>query len=206
MVTRRGSVVALGVRGTIWKMCMRLRRVNRCLIGLALMPFLAGPATAADTPKVDVAIGYSILRELDADVDQTSPLGWVAAAAGNINDSFAILGEVGGNYKSFDAGGMDVDVKVHTFVAGARFANRRSARASPFAQVLVGAGRATGTVLGISRSTTGFAIQPGGGVDIAVGPNVAIRLQGDYRALRDEGETFGEVRFGVGAVFGFGRR
>jgi len=64
----------------------------------------------------------------------------------------------------------------------------------------------TGSALGISRSTTAFAIQPGGGVDIAVRPNVAIRLQGDYRALRDEGETFGEFRFAAGVVFGFGMR
>ena len=73
-------------------------------------------------------------------------------------------------------------------------------------KVLVGTGRATGSALGISRSTTAFAVQPGGGVDIAVRRNVAIRLQGDYRALRDEGETFGEFRFAAGVVFGFGMR
>ena len=180
--------------------------INRLLIALALVPSLPQSAAAADTPKADVAIGYSILRELDADVEQTSPLGWVAAAAGHINDWFAILGEVGGHYKSFDAGGVDVDVKVHTFLAGARFADRRSVRTTPFGQVLVGTGRATGSALGISRSTTAFVIQPGGGVDIAVRPHVAIRLQGDYRAVRDEGETFSEFRFAAGIVFGFGMR
>lgn len=186
---------------------MRIPRVNRCLmIGLALVPSLAVPASAADTPEADVAVSYSVLRQLDADVEQTSPLGWVAALAGNFTDWFAILGEVGGNYKSFDAGGMDVDVKIHSFMAGARFTNRRSAGALPFGQVLVGAARTIGTVIGISRSTTAFAIQPGGGVDIGVGPRVAIRLQGDYRLLRDEGETFSEFRFAVGAVFGFGAR
>lgn len=185
---------------------MPIQPMIRSLIVFALVPSLSGPAVAADTPKTDVAIGYSILRELDADVEQTSPLGWVAAVAGNINDWFAILGEVGGNYKSFNAGGVDVDVKVHTFMAGARVADRRSAKATPFGQVLVGTGRGTGSALGISRSTTAFAIQPGGGVDIAVRPNVAIRLQGDYRALRDEGETFGEFRFAAGVVFGFGMR
>ena len=89
--------------------------INRLLIALALVPSLAGPAVAADTPKADVAIGYSIL-------------------------------------------------------------------------------------------STAFVIQPGGGVDIAVRPHVAIRLQGDYRAVRDEGEAFGELRFAAGVVFGFGMR
>lgn len=88
--------------------------INRLLIALALVPWLAQPA-AADTPKADVAIGYSIL-------------------------------------------------------------------------------------------STAFVIQPGGGVDIAVRPHVAIRLQGDYRAVRDEGEAFGELRFAAGVVFGFGMR
>ena len=33
-----------------------------------------------------------------------------------------------------------------------------------------------------SRSATQFALQPGGGIDVSVSDNVAIRLQGDYRA------------------------
>lgn len=176
----------------------------RSLIGLALVLGFAGPAIAQDTPKADVAISYSILR--DQDIEETFSLGWVAAVAGNLNDWFAIVGEVGGNYKSIDILGIDIDLNVHSFLAGPRFAGRQSTKATPFGQILVGAARASGGAFGISASRTAFAIQPGGGVDIAVSPNVGIRLQGDYRAIRDEGETSNEFRFAVGVLFRLGRR
>ncbi len=55
-----------------------------------------------------------------------------------------------------------------------------------------------------SRSATQFALQPGGGIDVSVSDNVAIRLQGDYRAILAD-TTLNQFRLGAGVVFKLGR-
>jgi opacity protein-like surface antigen len=116
------------------------------------------------------------------------------------------VGEVGGNYKSITVLGTSIDLNVHSFLAGARFASRQNPSYMPFGQFLVGAARASAGVLGVSESNTAFAFQPGAGVDIALTEKVGVRVQGDYRAIRDEGQTTSEFRFAVGVVFGVGAR
>jgi hypothetical protein len=166
---------------------------------------VAGPAAAQTTvPRADVAVSYSILR--DFDLDETFPVGWVAAVAGNLTDQLAVVGEVGGNYTSIDVFATSIDLNVHTFLGGVRYASRANADYMPFAQFLAGAARASGGAFGVSASNTGFALQPGGGVDIALNAGTAVRVQADYRAVRDSGDTTSEFRFAAGVVFNLGSR
>jgi hypothetical protein len=78
-------------------------------------------------------------------------------------------------------------------------------KATGFAQLLVGGVNGSASFLGESVNSTIFAIQPGGGVDIHLTHGVGLRVQGDYRMLRDSGETTSEFRFAVGGVFRFGQ-
>jgi opacity protein-like surface antigen len=171
------------------------------LVTICLLWF-AFPALAQDTPTVDVSGGYSFLR--DQDVEENFH-GWLAAVAGNINPWLGIVGEVGGNYKTLQLFATEVSFSVHSFMFGPRISSRQNQSVTPFFQVLLGAARASGSVFGQSDSTTEFAIQPGGGADFWLRPNVGIRVGGDYRRIvADEGTN--EFRFHAGIVLGAGMR
>src|SRR4029453_1173097 len=131
--------------------------------------------------------------------------GWLFATTGNVTRMLGIVSEVGGNYKTVDVSGTDVNLRVHSFLGGLRFMNRTE-KAVPFAQFLVGAVHQQASILGDSHSvsSTGLAFQPGGGVDIMMSEKIGIRLQGDYRITRSDGYKSSQFRFAAGAVFGFG--
>jgi opacity protein-like surface antigen len=162
----------------------------------------AGNAYAQETPAFDVSGGYSFLR--DQSVEENFH-GWVASATGNFSPLFGITGEIGGNYKTVQILGTDLNFSVHSYMAGPRFTARGSAGFTPFAQLLVGAARASGSVLGFSASGTEFAMQPGGGVDFWLQPNVGIRAGGDYRRIFAE-EGADEFRFHFDIVLAGGSR
>lgn len=168
------------------------------MIGLS-----AVPALAQDAPAFDVSGGYSLVR--DGDVEETFH-GWLASATGYVTPWFGITGEVGGNYKGIEVLGADVDLSVHSFMAGPRLTVRSSAGVTPFAQLLVGAARLSGDVLGIGDSSTEFALQPGGGVDIWLSSRAGIRVGADYRRVFVEDDGINEFRFHVGVVVSGGRR
>jgi hypothetical protein len=154
------------------------------------------------TPAGDVGGGYSFLRENDLEENLH---GWMASFAANLNRVIGVVGEVGGNSKTYTVAGTDIDLNVYAFMFGPRF-SARQARVTPFGQFLLGAARASVSVLGESESTTEFAVQPGGGVDIWVAPRVAIRTGADYRYIFAEDEGSDEFRFYVGVAFAFGTR
>ena len=181
---------------------MRLRSAVVTGVSSVLLALLAAAPVAAQDRKGDVAFSYSILH--DNDLEETFPTGWAFAVNSNLNEIFGVVGEIGGNYKTMDIFGTDVDLSVHTFMGGPRFRSERG-KIVPFAQVLLGLARGSYSVLGESDSETDFAWQPGGGVDFAVTDRFAVRVQGDYRIINSE-ESVNEFRFSVGGVLGFGSR
>ena len=66
------------------------------IIALLLMLLAISPASAQGRSKADIGVSWALLAESD----MTLPVGWVVAVAGHITDQLAIVGEVGGNYKS----------------------------------------------------------------------------------------------------------
>ncbi len=170
-----------------------------------LMLAVAPPLLAAETPRTEVELGYSFLR--DTDLEENLVLGWRAAVVGNLSDTLGIVGEVGGNYKTVedDLGLASVKVNVHSLHAGPRFASRSSASAVPYAQLLAGVTRLAASVdlLGSSGSdsTTKFSIQPGVGVQILANERLAIGLGADYRLIFTEGDKTNEFRVHADLVF-----
>jgi hypothetical protein len=177
-----------------------VRRV--AFVALAVLTS-AAPASAQVEEAGNVAVSYSIVH--DSELEETFPTGWAFAVSGNISPMLAAVGEIGGNYKSVSVVGTDVNLRVHSFLGGLRLMNQREGVA-PFAQVLLGAAHGSVSLLGESEAQTGFAMQPGAGVDFTVSPKLRVRAQGDFRILRFDGENTNEFRFAAGLVFGFGGR
>jgi hypothetical protein len=178
---------------------LRTKAILGVVVGLSALFSVATPVFAQQSAG-DVAIGYSILH--DSDVEETFPMGWLFAGGANLGRNVAIVGEAGGNYKTVSVLGTDVNLRVHSFLGGVRVQNRRT-KIMPFGQFQVGLAHLAYSVFGDGDSSNGFAIQPGGGVDIPVTSFMGARLQGDFRMIRADGETTNEFRVGVGLVFGF---
>jgi len=178
---------------------------TKAILGVAAGVFaLFSVATpvAAQEKTGDVAFGYSVLH--DSDAEETLPMGWLVAGGMNLGSNFALVGEAGGNYKSKDVLGSDLDMSVHSFLGGIRVQDRR-AKVMPFGQFQAGVAHGSVSFLGESESSNNFALQPGGGVDIALGSSMGARVQADYRMIRADGGTVNEFRFGFGLVFAFNK-
>jgi outer membrane protein with beta-barrel domain len=175
---------------------------NKFVLGVLLV-FLASPAFA-QAPRAEISGGYSFLRDQDLNMNFN---GWVGSVTGNFNRWFGVEGEAGGNYKTTQVLGSDINMSVHSFVAGPRFTARtgEGLEITPFAHVLVGAAHGTASFLGTGASTTNALFQPGGGIDYWLRPKVGIRFGGDYRRLFAEGGGANEFRFHIGVILGLGR-
>ncbi len=203
------------------------------VVGLAaLVAAAAVPASAQGLQDLELSAGYQFLKisndDFDeADVDTSLSKGWYADLSGNLNDWLAVVGQVSGNYKSDSAtvtiGGVttaaEYDLSVHTFLGGARISSRRNPGVTPFAQVLAGLARAgfSGTASATSggtpifgfdadESSTDFAMQFGGGVNLNVGERVGLRLGADYLRVFGEDTGINAFRFAVGVVIPLGSR
>ncbi len=173
----------------------------KAMMRLALvMSLMTGSAFAQGTPKADVSMGYSFLRlGGSGGVNQQ---GGTISFAGNLNNWFGIVGDFGA-YHSSPHG---LSLNTYTFLVGPRFTANRKGSASPFVQVLVGGAHLTASAAGLSGGATPFAMGAGGGVDLRVSRNVALRPQIDYLALRSGGETLNTLRGSFSVVIRFGGR
>ncbi len=143
----------------------------------------------------------------DSQREENFPGGWFVSGAGFFSETLAVVVEIGGNHKSNDTLGTDVDVI--TSLGGLRFAPRAAtARTTPFIQILAGAARVSQVFLpmGVESSpvVTEFALQPGGGIDIRISDRVYARAMVDYRRIFFETIGANEIRVAAGLVMGFG--
>lgn len=186
-----------------------------------------------EAPKVEISGGYSFLRlnlgavpgseNVDANLDHLDTHGFNMSFAGNFARHVGIISEFSQYSKSetFNilgspiAQGLDVKFRVLTLLFGPRVTLHRG-KVEPFVHALFGAARATAesSVSGISGAPDvpeevgyAFAYALGGGVDVKVHRNIAIRLaQVDYLAARPGGEGLNNFRFSVGVVIRLGNR
>ena len=167
------------------------------LMGIALTIAVVMPAVAQAQSTVNVAVGYSMLHELESGLGTggaTYPTGWIAEIAGKRDRSMlTFVGEVGGDYRR-SAGVLQ---QLHAFLGGVRVSSAAALGIVPFAQMLVGLEQYSEP----GFSERGLALQPGGGVQISITHNVAARAQLDFRVAREQGETFKELRVVGGVVF-----
>lgn len=183
-------------------------------IGVVLSLFLLALPASAQTPRAEISGGYAVMR--DQDRAETFPVGWVASVAGNINEWIGVVSEVGGSHRTCEScqrgpftsatfRGTDRSLRVFTYMVGPRVTARALPRVTPFAQVLLGGAHMSGGVQFDGALTTGFTYQPGAGIDIAATPNLALRVQGDYRVIRTEGHNGKASRVVAGIVWRAGR-
>jgi hypothetical protein len=180
---------------------------------VVFLVFGTAPLFAADTPQFELGGSYAFMR--DTSRSDSFPAGWAATATGNVNSWIGVVGEVGGSYRSCDNcqrgpfasdrfRGTNVHIAIHTYLAGPRVASHANSLLTPFAQILFGGSHMSGGTEWDGALNTGFTYQPGGGVDVRVARNCAVRLQGDYRVIRTSGRNNTESRFLAGIVLSRG--
>jgi hypothetical protein len=179
-------------------------------IPIALSAALPGVAAAQDERRVEVAGGYSFMRDYDGDA--SFPRGWFASVGADVVGPVDAVGEASGSYKSM--GGLDVNisVNVHTFLGGPRV-QWQTGRVAPYGQMLFGVARMATTfdVPGetLSAARNYFTMAPGGGLDIQFSERGALRLGASLRLIRtetftpagSEPYTFKEFQFIAGVAF-----
>ena len=188
-----------------------MRRVL-CLVGLVLVFALS--ATAQNAPKAEFSAGYSYVRiNPGAPIEGANLHGGSGSIAGNVNDWFGIVADIGG-YKLSElrAAGTSISVNAtaFTYLFGPRLSYRKHERVTPFVQALFGGahlGELTSGGTSIAPSENAFAMALGGGFDVKVSSNVAIRLvQAEYLLTRFGGERQNNARISAGIVFRWGGR
>jgi len=204
---------------------MRFTNTVRALLCIAMLFGYSTSSHAQNVPAGEFSAGWRLLNlpDVPPSGSQTFPLGWYVDVAGNLTPIFAVVGEVGGNYKSFDETttlfgttfNIDVDFDVHTFMGGVRFNARQKPAFTPYVQALFGLAHGTGhvkgrvTVAGTTSTTvdqsvsdSDFAFDADGGVNVRLSDALAARVSAGY--LRVGGSDGGNAfRFGAGVVIPF---
>ena len=184
----------------------RLLLVSTLVVAAATT--LAAPVMAQPVPRGDIAMSYSWLYDSSLSNDTLGmsgvfPAGWLFSASGHVAGPFSLVGEIGANYQSLDIYGVEVTIDLHSYLGGVRYAPTLGSRVRPFVQVLAGLGRLSASTGVSGDAGNAFVSQFGGGADIMATKKVALRLQGDYRALRGDGTSWSEFRFATGVVYKF---
>ena len=150
---------------------------------LSLSLLLGFSASAQDTPKADLYVGYQYTRQMYTPGTSFNMNGGIGQIVVYPTRWLGIVGEISGNavgniHAPFNGSGGTL----YSYMGGARIAFRHGPL-QPYIQALVGAGQLDSTLqarLG-SPSSFAFAAAFGGGLDIRVAHHFAIRaVQGDY--------------------------
>jgi len=187
-----------------------------------LVVCLSWSALAQEAPKAEMFGGYSYLRvNPGGRGDNISAHGFNTSLAGNVTKSLGLVGEfsrftqseslnLGDLFNEPGLGTANVKARVSTYLFGPRL-TLRTGSAEPFVHALVGGARNSfeSSVAGFSGkfSDNGFAYAVGGGLDVKLHNNFAIRLgQLDYLRTKVAGEGLNSLRYSVGVVIRFGAR
>jgi hypothetical protein len=130
-----------------------MKKLLLAALAFALLPF---PSRAQDTPKADVAAGYSFLW-----IGQGFTFfmnGGSGSVALNVNNWLGAVGDFGAYHAS-----PGVSLTAETYTFGPRFSYRKWGRLVPFAQVLVGGLHASAVTTGFTNASNAFAFGAGAG-------------------------------------------
>jgi hypothetical protein len=156
-------------------------------------------------PGWDGFAGFSVLRTGEEDAEQF--LGWQGSFALNWNSTLGLLADFGGQYKGRDIGisGVSLTSYAYQFLFGPRL-NARGEKYTLFGHALFGGSRRGATISSggssSSAGSTGLAFGIGGGLDINMGEDFALRIiQMDWIPARFEGAwDYRDARFAIGFV------
>jgi len=198
--------------------------MRRLALMIGLILAVEGSAFAQNQ-KTEFSAGWRYYHSEDT----SYPKGWYADLATDLTPSdvtptFAVVGEVGGTYKSRDdsrtIGGVrytgSADFSLYTFMGGARVrAASTNPRIVPFGQFLFGVARqktsvdlsASGPGSGTlsfsdEDSNTDAALALDGGVDVDTGGSLRVRVAGGYFHVFGDSDS-NAFRASVGVVLPF---
>lgn len=154
----------------------------------------------SEYPRGEFFGGFSFAR-VDFDIESDNAYGWIGSLNGNFHRNVGFVGEISGVYGSI----AGISFQNYTFLAGPRFFGRYE-KATPFVHALFGFNHITN-----GDSSTDFAWDVGGGVDININNNWAWRaFQADYTQVRvsEAGLKFtsNNFRISTGIVAKWGTR
>ena len=138
--------------------------------------------------------------------------GGAAAFAYPLKPSFSVVAEAGAVTAS-NVNSSGLDLTLSNYLVGGRYSLRRLRRFTPYAQLLLGASHASGSLapdkIALGTSTA-FARAAGGGLDFTLTHHLAVRLvQTDYLLTLLPNQTNdrqNNFRVSTGAVFRFGNK
>ena len=171
----------------------------RKLIALAVLLFLAPAyAMAQNTPDAEIFGGISVLSTSVKTLEGVS-----ASVNGNVTGWLGIKADFSALYGNI----IIANLRAYTFTFGPQISYRKNQRVVPFAHALFGGAHATAGVLGLSFSDSSFAMNFGGGLDVVVHKNIAIRVfQVDALVTRFSHDVSTDPRVSAGVVFRFGKK
>jgi opacity protein-like surface antigen len=164
--------------------------MRKLMLFSVLLAVLSSSMFAQDVPKAEIFGGYSYFS---ADIRETVPFqpfpterislnGWNAEVTGYMNKFFGVTADISGHYGNPEVSNSTFDTRVHNFLFGPQIAFR-SERATVFGRALFGTAKVKidNPLIGNVVDDTGFAWAVGGGFDLGVSRNFAIRpVQFDY--------------------------
>jgi opacity protein-like surface antigen len=196
-----------------------MTRLRISVIAALATLLLAIPQPArAQNNSGEFSAGWQVLHF----EEETFSRGWYADVLGNLTDNLGVVGEVSGHYRTIDetrvvAGvpvSVSADLRIHSFMGGVRFSLRQNPQIVPFGQALLGLVHGSASIEGTttvagrtltvdeSESDSDMALALGGGVNVGVTNNLALRFAASYFRVIEEGAS-NSVRFAVGVVFPF---
>ncbi len=143
--------------------------------------------------------GYSFYH--DGSDSVSFPAGWEISGSRPVTPKIDFVGAISGSHRSDDAFGVTVaSANLFTFTAGPKYA-RRIRNFTAFAQVLFGVATLHGTTSGVSDSSTGFTMQPGGGIDYPLTNALGVRVGMNIESMHLSGGWVNGFRFTTGITF-----
>ena len=171
---------------------------------LVLLPLLVLPvgAMAQQTPRVEVFGGYSNM-EVDLSGSRFNMNGVNFSATENLNSWFGGALDISGHFGKDN--GFNTNTESLTY--GPVFSFRKVKNVDLFGHALLGAVRGGSEYLDISKPEERFGAYVGGGLDVKVRHNLALRLfQADYLMTRFSSARQDNLRLSAGIVLLFGNR
>jgi opacity protein-like surface antigen len=169
---------------------MGVSRFSLGVLTTAIAFSVSTQAVAQDHPKAEAFIGYSYFRGTYLNSDY---VGFDLSVAGNLNKWFGVVADFSHHHHPGYGGRVD------SFLVGPKFTSRGTGRANPYCHTMIGAVRAS------EFGSTGFCWAFGGGVDVKVHRNIAIRvIDVTLIVLREHGSVSGNGRLSAGLVWRFG--
>ena len=164
-------------------------------------------------PSFETSAGWAVQRV----GGEIGTLGWSLNLTKNVNQWFSTATEVSGQYgfESADTyfGEVKADAQDHTFLAGPKFVGRlANGRVTPYGQFVGGLLLARAHVnvfdgyLDNSETNLYPAIQPGGGIEVALTDRIGVRMAVDARIAFGEGGHVTAWRFTPGVVIRTGQQ